>query len=93
MQTSMQPSLAAIPMQTTHTKESTERMLLVAYAQKASIPSPMTKAYAIAASYPYAVNTPAVLDAIIKRLERSSLKKNKLPYARTGGPPINQLNN
>ena len=55
-------------MQATHTKEATERMLLVAYVHKAS--SPLAKAYAVAASYPYPVNTPAILDALVKRLER-----------------------
>ena len=73
MQASMQPSLAATLMQATHTKESTERMLLVAYAHKASIPNPLTKAYAIAASYPYAANSPAILAAIVQRLERRAL--------------------
>ena len=68
----MQPPHAT-PMQATHTKESTERMLLVAYAHKASIPNPLTKAYAIAASYPYAANTPAILAAIVQRLERRTL--------------------
>ena len=43
-------------------------MLLVAYVHKAS--SPLAKAYAVAASYPYPVNTPAILDALVKRLER-----------------------
>ena len=60
-------TLHAPPMQSNHTKEATERMLLVAYVHKTS--SPLTKAYAIAASYPTLVNTPAILDAIIKRLE------------------------
>ena len=54
--------------QATHTKESTERMLLVAYMHKTS--SPLVKAYAIAASYPYLANSPAILDAVIQRLER-----------------------
>ena len=55
-------------MQATHTKEATESMLLVAYLHKVS--NPLTKAYTFAVSYPYATNSPAILDAIIKRLER-----------------------
>ena len=58
------------PMQATHTKEATERMLLVAYLHKVS--NPLTKAYTfavLAVSYPYAINSPAILDAIIKRLQ------------------------
>ena len=55
-------------MQLSHTNEATERMLLVAYVHKTS--SPLAKAYAHAASYPYLINTPATLDALIKRLER-----------------------
>ena len=58
----------APPMQATHTKESTERMLLVAYMHETS--SPLVKAYAIAASYPYLTNSPAIMDAVIQRLER-----------------------
>ena len=65
----MQPPHAT-PMQATHTKESTERMLLVAYMHNASISNPLAKAYAIVASYPYAVNTPTILDALVRRFER-----------------------
>ena len=54
-------------MQATHTKEATERMLLVAYLHKVS--NPLTKAYTFAVSYPYAINSPAIMDAIIKRLQ------------------------
>ena len=53
-------------MQANHTKEATERMLLLSYVHKAA--GPLAKAYVVAASYPYPVNSPAVMDALVKRL-------------------------
>ena len=53
-------------LQATYTRETSERILLHSYVHAAV--SPLAKAYAIAASYPYNINTPAILDAVVKRV-------------------------
>ena len=61
------PGRASVTVQATYTKESTERMLLMAYAWKAT--PPLVAAFALVESYPYLCNVPAVLAALAERLE------------------------
>lgn len=53
-------------LQATYTKEASERVLLLSYVVGAV--SPLAKAIAVAASYPYNVDTPAIMDAFVKRM-------------------------
>ena len=54
-------------MQATYTKEATERILLHTFMHKAS--SPLAKACGAMASFPYAPDTPAIVEALVRRLE------------------------
>ena len=57
--------------QATYAQESTQRVLLIDFIQKAT--TPIVAAYGMVASYPYPCNSPAIMAAFVKRVEKLAI--------------------